>query len=84
MAPDLSITRSAIGTRHRPAVERETVATRRRPSALAASDVYSLDARADAVGNTAFDVHRVDPGPVSIGIGGQVQQGPVVQQRRKA
>ena len=80
MAPDSSITRSAIGTRHRLAVERETVATRRRPSALAASDVYCLDARADAVGNTAFDVHCVDPGPGSIVVGGEVEQRPVVQQ----
>ena len=40
VASDSSTARSATGTRHSRSVERETVATRRRPSALAASDVY--------------------------------------------
>ena len=40
-----SITRSPIGTRHRPVVARDTVATRRRPSALAASEVMGSTPR---------------------------------------
>ena len=78
-ASDSSITRSAIGTRHRPVVERDTVATSRRPSALAASDVYRLDAGEHAVRNATLDVHGMNPGPISLFIRRQIQQHPVVE-----